>query len=437
MAQAQELFIVAMEIGASNIALIVARYNKDRSNSIEVIHSEVKPTQGIERGQIVNFSEVQKVAANLLMNKKIPREVNATTRICTSINGLDFRTETHDAEIVTEYATITEAHTERLREKVRGRLTSQAQENVVEIAPKRYLVGHRTTTQPLGESGDVLSASYLVTLASRSACEKYRSVVGRGISQFYPIASSKGLILLTPEHRENGVALIDFGATTTCVAVFDKGMLLHEVSIPMGSDLITRDIAKALEISRSHAETLKRAYGILPNETEDSQSILPTFGDGQKCEKSFLLNDLKFYARARVEEIVAYVNHALRKSDIDDRVKKIVITGGGAKLRGLKEMLEAKFEVNVEMARCNDYDLQLSGAVGMAARFVRDNRREFVQTQDQQGTLFGEFGENSTPSPAPTPAPQSKPKKDRFALFGQAKSALINIIDGNEGPSFD
>ena len=60
-----------------------------------------------------------------------------------------------------------------------------------------------------------------------------------------PLAAAKAV--LTPQQKELGVALIDIGAATTSLAVFEEGELLHLAVFPIGSANITNDIAIGLK----------------------------------------------------------------------------------------------------------------------------------------------------------------------------------------------
>ena len=57
------------------------------------------------------------------------------------------------------------------------------------------------------------------------------------------INSSYTIYNLLNKQKENGVAVIDFGATTTSVAVYEEGDLQYVGVVPAGSNNVTNDLA--------------------------------------------------------------------------------------------------------------------------------------------------------------------------------------------------
>jgi len=73
------------------------------------------------------------------------------------------------------------------------------------------------------------------------------------------LASARAV--LNPRQRELGVAVLDIGAGTTGLAVFEEGTLIHTSVFPVGSANITSDIAIGLKTDIDTAEKIKLEFG--------------------------------------------------------------------------------------------------------------------------------------------------------------------------------
>jgi cell division protein FtsA len=151
---------------------------------------------------------------------------------------------------------------------------------------------------------------------------------------FGPLALSK--LLLSKKQKELGVILIDFGAGTTSLAVFEEGDLIHSAVLPIGSSHITNDIAIGLRISLDIAERIKKEYGICdPSQVAEKETLdLSKFSKNEQEEVS-----KKYVAEiieARISELFSMIKEELRKIDRDGMLPAgAVLTGGGSRLKGL------------------------------------------------------------------------------------------------------
>jgi type IV pilus assembly protein PilM len=125
--------------------------------------------------------------------------------------------------------------------------------------------------------------------------------------------------------------IMDFGASSTKVFVVERGVLKASHVINRGSQDITISISKSLGISFEEAEKIKRKQGIIADGT-----------DKQISEISSVSIDYILAEAGR------FVLGYYRKSG--KKITKIVLTGGGALLRGMRERAQTSFETPVEIA---------------------------------------------------------------------------------------
>lgn len=134
--------------------------------------------------------------------------------------------------------------------------------------------------------------------------------------------------------KELGVVLIDLGGSTTGVGVFNRGGLVEMAVLPVGGEHITSDLAVGLKTSLTNAELLKHHIGLTGEEGQDKQTSTTTIR----------------IIRARVEEILALVKEQIFKFNNRSTLPcGVVLTGGGALLKGINEISGRYFNLPVRM----------------------------------------------------------------------------------------
>jgi len=151
-----------------------------------------------------------------------------------------------------------------------------------------------------------------------------------------PLAAAKAV--LSKKQRELGVVLIDIGAGTTGMVVFEDGDIYHSAVLPIGSDHITGDIAIGLRISLDVANKIKLEYGVAsPVMLSDKDTIdLSKFDRDEEeiVSRRFIAEIIE----ARLSELFLMVKSELRKVGRDGMLPAgAVLVGGGAKLDGIVE----------------------------------------------------------------------------------------------------
>jgi cell division protein FtsA len=144
-----------------------------------------------------------------------------------------------------------------------------------------------------------------------------------------------------PEERSRGVAVVDIGAQSTDLIIYEGDALLRAASITVSANHLTRDVAYGLTVSFEDAESLKREYGcaILGLTSDNSLIEIPCQeGRAPREAPRKLLNEI---LEARAEELFLYVRNEISRVGMDQQLLEgIVLTGGGALLNGMCDMAE-------------------------------------------------------------------------------------------------
>lgn len=151
-------------------------------------------------------------------------------------------------------------------------------------------------------------------------------------------------VALAPEQKRDGALLLDFGAGSTSWCGYAGGVPVCGGSIAVGGDHVTNDIFLAFRTgSRQMAERLKieSATVVLSSVQRDARVPVPVaFGSPDRTVSAFALAQV---AEARLRETLELVRGRLREQGALDRFGAVVLSGGGARLRGLPEVVSDVF----------------------------------------------------------------------------------------------
>lgn len=78
---------------------------------------------------------------------------------------------------------------------------------------------------------------------------------------------------LMREERQQGVCLVDIGASTTSICVYKENKLIFTHCVATGSHEVTMDISADIGISMIEAEKLKKSHGTVDINSVDPSSF--------------------------------------------------------------------------------------------------------------------------------------------------------------------
>jgi cell division protein FtsA len=197
---------------------------------------------------------------------------------------------------------------------------------------------------PIGMGGARLEANFhIITgqVAAAANIEKCVTKSGLHMSELTLEALASSDAVLTPEEREAGVVLIDIGGGTTDVAIFQDDIIRHTAVIPFGGNVITEDIKQGCQIIQAQAEQLKVKFGCaIPTESQENEIVVIPGLKGRQ-NKEISIRNLSAIIHARMSEILEHVYYEIKNSGFERKlIAGIVITGGGAQLKYLSQLVE-------------------------------------------------------------------------------------------------
>ena len=337
---AKEIFYTGIDLGTSKVCTSVARVSGE--GDLQVLGLGIAPTQGIEKGVVVNVQEAAETIkasvdeASRYIGKSLPPAHVAFSGAhisCSSKRGV--RNANGSPIVLTR---------EEIRELIRTTYSApEPGTEILHVIPQSFIIdGLRGVRNPIGLTADEACVEASVVTGSSAAIRNARRAVEKaGVevdSLVLSSLASSGAVL-TEDEKEMGVALVDIGAGTTDIAVFKDGKLQHATSIPVGGYQISRDLSVALGVPYYYAEEAKLRWGCaIPDMVDDSEEVLiPTFQGGTR--KTINRSDLCEPIYERLLELMHLIILKLRQAGLERLpAAGLVLTGGTATMPGIEEL---------------------------------------------------------------------------------------------------
>ncbi|MBS3739082.1 cell division protein FtsA [Mesohalobacter halotolerans] len=341
-----EHIAVGLDIGTTKIVAMIGR--KNEFGKLEILGLGKTKSLGVHRGVVNNITQtIQSIQLAIKeAEENATKEVSAVT---VGIAGQHIRSLQHSDYITRQNAdeVISEDDINALCDQVH-KLVMLPGEEIIHVLPQEYKVdGQAEIKEPIGMYGGRLEANFHVVVGQISSirnigrCIKSAGLELNGVT-LEPLASANAV--LSQEEKEAGVALIDIGGGTTDLAIFKDGIIRHTAVIPFGGNIITEDIKDGCSIIEKQAELLKIKFGSAwPGENKENE-IVSIPGLRGREPKEISLKNLAKIIHYRAVEIIEQVFLEIKNYGHEEKRKKliagIVLTGGGAQLKHLKQLVE-------------------------------------------------------------------------------------------------
>ncbi len=332
-------FIVAIELGSTNITGIAGKKNADGSIQLLAYASE-HSSDCIKKGAIYNLDKTAQSLTSVI--KQLEDQLQASIKqVYVGIGGQSIRSiRNSESRHLDEDTKISQALIDSILKS--NREISLIDQELLAVEPQEYKVGNNLLTEPVGIPADNIEGNFLNIIARntlKSNITQCFKQTGYEIADYLMAPLVTADVVLSTNEKRSGCALVDFGADTTTVTVYKNNLLRHIAVIPLGSSNITKDIC-SLQIEEEDAEQLKLRFAsayTAPSEDENEQN------------KEYHLDNNKFTIRARqleeivearVNEILANVWNQIKVSDYSDKLLGgIILTGGASNLPNLDKAL--------------------------------------------------------------------------------------------------
>lgn len=420
----------------------VGKTKGDGNLDIIAIEQEQTPEGVVRYGIIQNLEEtytsVSKLFGRLEQRQNIrPRKIKS---VIVGLGGRSMKTITKEVSMnLSEDTEIDDEILERLKDLAFHSAIDNTLE-VVDAVARSFKVGNSETLSPKGMVGSHISGIFDLIVCRPELIRNIRRTITDKlhleVDGIVVTAMATGHLILTQEEKRLGCMLVDMGAETTTVTIYQKGALHYFATLPMGGKNISRDIS-SLGVVDDKAEEIKITGGnALMEQDVPNLSI-----------NNLKLSDISNLVVARSEEIVANIIEQIEYSGIKDSDLPggIICIGGGFRLKGMLELLEMQSGLNVRRGTLPEYvhiedprsniELAQVASVLYAGATLSEKESLFMperQTLPPNGVLPLE-----TEDEPEKPKKPEEPKKSKPSIFEKMGKGIASLFGSPEDEETD
>ena len=334
-----ERYVAALEIGSFKITGSVGVFNPEKG-TLRVIATEQLPSRDSVRYGIIQNPEeagsrISKIIEKLEENPAV--EPSRIAGVFVGLSGRSMRSIPTDVKIsFPQEMDITGEMLKDLRDDANS-IDLDSNTDILASLPRAYYVDGMDTASPKGSVGKSIAASFDIIVGrsdiKRNLIRAVSERAGLEIKGMVVTAIAASDVVLSDEEKRLGCMLVDFGAETTAVSIYQKGSLCYYATIPLGGRNITRDLT-TLPLLEEKAEQIKIESGrAVVSETPSDLNI-----NGLELTK---VNNMVV---ARSEEIVANVIQQIFYAGLTEKdlPAGIVCIGAAANLIGLLDLISTQ-----------------------------------------------------------------------------------------------
>ncbi len=302
--------VIGLDIGTSAIKMVELDETKD-TYKLKNFGIAKLPKETIVNGVIINSDPLIQAIKGLVSNLKITNK-----NVAISISG----------------------HPVIIKKITLDFMTEEELEPVIETEAEQYIPFDLDEVnidfQILGvneEKSDQMNV--MLVAAKKAMIEEYTDVIrASGLKTSIidiDVFALENMFDINYAYEENqNTVLIDIGASVTNINIVKNGFSIFNRDVFIGGNQITEEIQKELSVSFEEAEILKTGEKI---EGIDQELLDQTIANSSASISREIQRTLDFFTGSSYAEI----HH-------------IYLSGGGAKTRGLKELIDEKMSCSVE-----------------------------------------------------------------------------------------
>ena len=337
--------IVGLDIGTTKIACFVGM--RGENGRVKILGFGKTESLGVEHGVVKGITQTAD-SITRAVNEAADQAGVDIDEVWVGIAGQHIKSRPSQGSVMIpqDHVLIEKEDVERLIGDQYNTMLDPGEE-IIHIFPQQYYVDREALSReipPVGVAGKTLSADFhmvtgnvqnlqYIKLAVERAGLKIKGVV------LEPVASS--LAVLDDSDRDAGVAMVDIGGGTTDIAIFHDGIIRHTSVLPLAGNAITNDIREGCNILRRQAESLKVKFGSCLVQAVSENDVISIPGIRSQQPREIYVKTLAGIINARTKMIMEQVDYEIKLSGFGKKlIAGVVLTGGGAQLKNIKELCE-------------------------------------------------------------------------------------------------
>lgn len=348
--------IAALDIGSSKVCCLIAKISRDKK--INVVGYGYNASKGIKNGIVTDINQATLSVCNAVetAEQMANERIN---RIIVNISGDRIKSSLKGATIaINRNRPVNDLDIKKVIEKGINKINVEDNE-LIHCLPTNYRLDlGEEIKDPRNIYGENLSVNILLGMVPDIQFKNLSTVIENAhleIAEKAFSAYASGLACLVDDEKEIGATIVDIGGGTTNMATFKHGYPVAFSSIGVGGNNVTNDIAWGLTTSFTHAERLKTLHGCAFMTSQDKEDLINVYPVGEEDDsliKQVPKAELISIITPRIEEIFELVNKKLAEHGLRDiSSHRVVLTGGGAQLSGIRDIANMVLDKQVRIGR--------------------------------------------------------------------------------------
>ena len=418
-----ERYIAAADLGTSKIALSVAKITGE---DVQIIYYRETPSDGVRYSCVYN----PKRAAEPLRKAIQMAQDELNIKILQLVIGLpryNVRQEVASARMERSNpdSCISREEVNTLKKMAIDDypVADESKETIYGAVAQSFSADDElvcaSESDVVGTVSDCLEGNFKIFLGSLKPLRNIDIMLNDvGVAPAYKffLPNSVAQSVLNEEEKDNGVALVEIGAGVSSVTIYRGKILRHYSSIPFGGKNITADIRYECGFNEKLAENIKLAFGAcVPDKLQSlSEKIIQINDDETGSYEQLPVKYLSEIIDARTREIIDAVLYQIQESGYADKLRNgIVVTGGGANLVNLPNLLKemSGYNVRIGYPRTRTFsadgcdgigEMSAAASIGMILEAKKDYRLNCIEDAPLAADNAREESQDATQEPEKT-----------------------------------
>lgn len=335
--------VYALDLGTTKFCLASLQYQANSSQPrIETLSVNA---EGMRRGMLADFDKAEGALTKLIeiAEKEFKTRI---AKVVVGIAGSHLQSSIDNTTIPLAQGYV-KAHSLNTLQKMAQKTKPNFYKENLHAIPLNYQLDDREwTSSPIGFSGRTLTGQFFRIEADKNYMSDVVNLCNRcglEVSNLYAEPYASASVTLSEQEKEYGVMIADIGGGTTDGIIYSQGTPVKLFTINIGGVLMTHDLSLGLGLPYDAAEQLKLSVGL------DKKRLNQNFSAKNIHDKTVSLahRDLYMILFARVLELSRYIKKELDSLGVPLKAG-VVLTGGGAEVVGLPEVMSYILKVHVK-----------------------------------------------------------------------------------------
>jgi cell division protein FtsA len=370
--------IVSLDIGTSKVRAIIGEVNNGTFNIIGVGSAD---SEGIRKGAIVDIDQtVQSIRSAVDHAERMVGIQISEVYVGISGNHIGLQSSHGVVAVSNEDREIGEEDIERVL-KAAEVVALPPDREIIDVVAKQYVVdGLEGIQDPRGMIGVRLEVEAIIITGAKTAIHNLLRCVeksGLKVKDVVLLSLGAGQMALSKDEKTMGSVLVDIGAGTTSIAIFQSGAMVATSTLPIGGEYVTNDIAYGLRTLTDQAEKVKLKYGCALVDDAAPDVIFKVTRIGSNVEKEFSQQDLAAIVEPRIQEIFYLLHQEVKRLGYTDLPGGYILSGGTVSMPGVLQVAQTELSASVRIA-VPDYigvrDPSFTSGVGILHNVLRNYR---------------------------------------------------------------